>query len=103
MNQRITICAALIHDPLTIIIDEPIIGLDPRSARIVKDTLKKKSKEGVTVFMSTHSLSVAEELCDRIGIIKDGRLIIAESQENLAQYKTKVDGRLESIFLELTK
>lgn len=103
MSQRITICAALIHDPLVIVIDEPMIGLDPRSARIVKDTLREKTRQGVTVFMTTHSLFIAEELCDRIGIIKDARLMIADTQENLSRFREKENGRLESIFLELTK
>jgi len=103
MSQRITICAALLHKPKTIIIDEPMIGLDPRSAKIVKDTLKQKTREGVTVFMSTHSLQIAEELCDRIGIIKDGRLIFADAQEKFLDFRAGEDGKLESFFLELTK
>ncbi len=103
MRQRITIAAALIHDPKVVIIDEPMIGLDPRSARIVKDTLKKFTAIGNTVFMSTHSLPVAEELCDRIGIIKDGRLIFEDTNEGLQSYTKKFDGKFESVFLELTK
>lgn len=103
MRQRVTITAAFLHDPKTIIIDEPMVGLDPRSARIVKDSLKKKSKEGVSIFMSTHSLEMVEELCDRIGIIKEGKLIFLDRRENLHHHKSKYDGRLESVFLELTK
>ncbi|MGA9405496.1 MAG: ABC transporter ATP-binding protein [Bacteroidota bacterium] len=103
MRQRITITAAFLHDPKTIIIDEPMVGLDPRSARIVKDSLKRKSQEGVSIFMSTHSLEMVEELCDRIGIIKDGKLIFLDSKENLHHHKSKYDGKLESVFLELTK
>ena len=103
MRQRITITAAFLHDPKTIIIDEPMVGLDPRSARIVKDSLKKKSNEGVSIFMSTHSLEMVEELCDRIGIIKDGKLIFLDTKENLHHHKSKYDGKLESVFLELTK
>ena len=103
MRQRITIASALIHDPKVIIIDEPMIGLDPRSARIVKDTLKKFAVDGNTVFMSTHSLPVAEELCDRIGIIKDGRLIFEDTNAALQSYKQKFDGKFESVFIELTK
>jgi ABC-2 type transport system ATP-binding protein len=72
MKQRVIIASALLHDPKVIVIDEPMVGLDPRSARIVKETLKQKTKEGVSIFMSTHSLEVAEELCDTIGIIKEG-------------------------------
>lgn len=103
MRQRITIAAAFVHSPRTIIIDEPMVGLDPRSARIVKDSLKQKSREGVTVFMSTHNMEIVEELCDRIGIIKDGKLIFLDTKENLHHHKSKFDGRLESVFLELTK
>jgi len=103
MRQRITIVAGLLHDPKAIVIDEPMVGLDPRSARIVKDTLKRKSREGMAVFMSTHSLQIAEELCDRIGIIKNGRLIFADTLDKLQAYKQQYDGKFESVFLELTK
>ena len=103
MRQRITITAALIHDPQAMIIDEPMVGLDPRSARIVKDTLRKQAKKGVSIFMSTHSLPVAEELCDRIGIIKNGRLVFCDTQSNLQLTKRQYDGKFESVFLELTK
>ncbi len=103
MRQRITIAAGLLHHPKVIVVDEPMIGLDPKSAKIVKDAFKQKALEGVAVFMSTHSLQVAEELCDKIGIIKDGRLIFADSQEKLQSYKQQFDGKFESVFLELTK
>lgn len=103
MRQRITIVAGLLHDPKVIVIDEPMIGLDPRSAKIVKETLKKKTEEGIAVFMSTHSLQVAEELCDTIGIIKDGKLIFVDTQQKLQDYKKQYGGKFESVFLELTK
>jgi len=103
MRQRVTICAAVLHDPRTIIIDEPMIGLDPRSSRIVKDALKARSREGTTIFMSTHSLEIVEELCDRVGIVKDGKLIFADTLDRLQQYKAKYDGKIESVFIELTK
>jgi len=103
MRQRITIVAGLLHDPKVIVVDEPMIGLDPRSAKIVKETLKKKTEEGIAVFMSTHSLQVAEELCDRIGIIKDGKLIFVDTQQKLQDYKKQYGGKFESVFLELTK
>jgi len=99
MRQRIVLSAALMHDPRVLIIDEPLVGLDPRSARLVKDTLKQRTKEGLTIFMSTHLLEIVEELCDRIGIIKDGRLIYEETQGPHNSF----DGQLESMFLELTK
>ncbi len=100
MRQRIVLSAALLHEPSVLIIDEPIVGLDPRSARLVKDTLKRKTREGLTVFMSTHLLEIVEELCDRIAIIKDGRIIYEES---LGSGARSFDGQLESMFLELTK
>jgi ABC-2 type transport system ATP-binding protein len=103
MRQRTTIAAALIHNPKTLVIDEPMIGLDPRSAKIVRDTLHEQAKAGVTVFMSTHSLPTAEELCDRIGIIHNGRMVFCDTQEALGAYKRRLDGKLESVFLEITK
>ena len=99
MRQRIVLSAALLHDPEVLIIDEPLVGLDPRSARLVKDTLKARTAGGLTVFMSTHLLEIVEELCDRIGIIKDGRLIYEEAQGPHNSF----DGQLEAMFLELTK
>jgi ABC-2 type transport system ATP-binding protein len=103
MRQRITIAAAFVHEPSTIIIDEPMIGLDPRSARLTKDALKQKSKDGVSIFMSTHSLEIVDELCDRVGIIKEGRLIYLDTRDNLHSVKAQYDGKLESVFLELTR
>jgi ABC-2 type transport system ATP-binding protein len=99
MRQRIVLSAAMLHNPKVLIIDEPLVGLDPRSARLVKDTLKRKTKEGLTIFMSTHLLEIVEELCDRIAIIKEGRIIYEEVQTVSRSF----DGQLESIFLEVTK
>jgi len=103
MRQRVSIAAAMLHRPRTLVIDEPMIGLDPRSAKIVRETLARLSNEGVSIFMSTHSLPVAEELCDRIGIIHNGRLVFVDTQEKLQAYKQQFDGKLESVFLDLTK
>jgi ABC-2 type transport system ATP-binding protein len=99
MRQRIVLTAAMLHNPGVLIIDEPLVGLDPRSARLVKDTLKKKTTEGLTIFMSTHLLEIVEELCDRIAIIKHGRIIHEGSQNEQHRF----DGQLEAMFLELTK
>ena len=99
MRQRIVLSSALLHGPTVLIIDEPLVGLDPRSARLVKDTLKRMTKEGTTIFMSTHLLEIVEELCDRIAIIKDGRIIFEQSQTSDRSF----NGQLESIFLEVTK
>jgi ABC-2 type transport system ATP-binding protein len=103
MRQRVAIAAALVHEPKAFIIDEPMVGLDPKSAKIVRETLKMMARQGVSIFMSTHSLPTAEELCDRVGFIKDGRLVFLGTQENLQAYKQKYDGKFESVFLELTK
>ena len=99
-RQRLVIASALLHDPRVIIIDEPMVGLDPQHARIVKDELKARSKAGVTVFLSTHTLSVAEEMADRIGIIHRGKLIAAGSVEELRQQAEQTGG-LEGVFLAL--
>ena len=103
MKQRITIAAALLHSPKAIIIDEPMIGLDPRSAKIVRDTLHAQSQNGISILMSTHSLPVAEELCDRIGIINNGSLVFCDSREQLQLDKDRYGGKFESVFLEVTK
>jgi len=105
MRQKVVMTAALIHDPAVLILDEPMVGLDPRSARLIKDLLKQKSREGTTVFLSTHTLDVAEELCDRIGIIQRGQLIALGTMDELramAQDGNAKD-RLESVFLKLTE
>ncbi len=101
-RQRVAIAAALLHDPKIFIIDEPLVGLDPRSARLVKDTLKQRSLKGCTVFLSTHLLSVAEELADRIGIISHGKLIALGSLDEIRKHHGKI-GQLEELFLELTE
>jgi ABC-2 type transport system ATP-binding protein len=103
MKQRIVIASALLHAPKTIVIDEPMIGLDPRSAKIVRETLSTQAKNGVSILMSTHSLPVAEELCNRIGIINDGKLIFCDTRERLQHDKQRYEGGFESVFLELTK
>ncbi len=103
MRQRIAIAAGLLHSPKVLIIDEPMVGLDPKSAHVVKNVLRQQSKQGVAIFMSTHSLPVAEELGDRIGIIKDGKLVFEDRREDRHSFKEKYNGRLESLFLELTK
>jgi ABC-2 type transport system ATP-binding protein len=101
-RQRVVLSSALLHDPKVIIIDEPMVGLDPRSARIVKDALKERARNGATVFLSTHQLSVAEELADRIGIINNGRLVAMGTLEQIRKQRG-ADNSLESIFLELTR
>ena len=101
MRQRLVICTALLHNPEVIIVDEPMVGLDPKTSRLVKDVFKESVQKGMTVFMSTHTLSVAEEICDRIGIIDNGNLIAVGTINELRRI-SGVDGKLEEIFLKLT-
>lgn len=103
MKQRIVIASALLHDPKLLVVDEPMVGLDPQSALVVKNVLKEKASQGVAIFMSTHSLNIAEEICSRIGIIKDGRMIFEDSNEAVEQIIGTDHENLESLFLHLTK
>jgi len=103
MRQRITIASALLHDPKLIILDEPMVGLDPQSAVLVKKILNQKVTEGASVFVSTHSLSFAEEVCSRIGIIKAGIMIYEDKREAIETIKANLNSNFEEVFLELTK
>ncbi len=100
-RQRVAIVAALLHDPEVFVIDEPMVGLDPHHARVVKDVLKERSRAGMTVFLSTHQLSVAEEMADRIGIIHRGKLIALGTHDELRGIAGH-EGPLEQAFLTLT-
>jgi ABC-2 type transport system ATP-binding protein len=102
MKQRLVMCGALVHRPKVLIVDEPMVGLDPRGARLVKNIFKDQVENGVTLFMSTHSLDVAQEICDEIAIIQGGRLIARGTGESLRR-KAGVDGNLEEAFLRLTE
>jgi ABC-2 type transport system ATP-binding protein len=103
MKQRLVVCASLIHEPRILVVDEPMVGMDPKGSRKLKDLFRSLAEKGTTVFVSTHSISVAEEICHRIGIIQRGRLIACGDMAELyAQAKTK-NGNLESVFLELTQ
>jgi len=102
MRQKLVFSAAFLHDPAVLIVDEPLVGLDPQSARIVKDLLKQYAARGATVFISTHILSIAEELCDRIGIINKGKLIGLGTLEQLKMRAVRSDIDLETLFLEMT-
>ncbi len=101
MKQRVVLASAFIHEPKVIVIDEPMVGLDPKSARILKDHLLERVERGVSVFISTHTLTVAEELATRIGIIHKGRLIAEGSPEEL-RTRGKGYATLEEVFLTLT-
>ena len=102
MKQRLVMCAALLHRPRVLIVDEPMVGLDPKGARLVKDIFSDQARMGTTIFMSTHSLQVAEELCEEIAIIQEGK-IIAEGTGDGLKRQAGVDGNLENIFLKLTE
>ena len=100
-RQRVAIASALLHAPEVVVLDEPMVGLDPHHARVLKDVLKEKSRQGITIFISSHQLSVAEEMADRIGIIHQGRLVAAGTREELRRQSGQ-DGALEQSFLALT-
>ncbi|MBE0571887.1 MAG: ABC transporter ATP-binding protein [Ignavibacteriaceae bacterium] len=103
MKQRIAIASALLHNPNLLVVDEPMVGLDPQSALVVKNVLKQKASEGVAIFMSTHSLNVAEEVCSRIGMIKDGQMIFEDKKEVVEEIIGTDHQNLESLFLQMTK
>jgi len=100
-RQRVAIVSALLHDPEVFVIDEPMVGLDPQHARVVKDVFKERSRAGVTVLVSTHQLSIAEEMADRIGIISGGKLVAIGNWDELRQ-QSGTSGHLEDIFLSVT-
>ena len=102
MKQRLVMCAALVHQPKVLIVDEPMVGLDPKGARLVKDIFRDQARNGTTLFMSTHSLEVAEEVCEEIAIIQAGR-IIAHGTPSELRKQAGMDGKLEDVFLRLTQ
>jgi ABC-2 type transport system ATP-binding protein len=103
MKQRLVVCAALVHQPRILIIDEPMVGMDPKGARTLKDLFRALAANGTTIFLSTHSIAVAEEICHRIGIIQKGRLIACGTMAEIHRQASPADGSLESVFLELTR
>ena len=102
MKQRLVMCSALLPQPKVLIVDEPMVGLDPRGARLVKDIFVEEALKKTTVFMSTHSLEVAAEVCQDIAIIQAGKIIVRGSSEELRK-AAGVAGSLESVFLKLTE
>jgi ABC-2 type transport system ATP-binding protein len=112
MQQKTALAAALMHDPKVLVLDEPTVGLDPRSARLIKDILRQMADRGAAIFLSTHILEIAERMCDRIGIINRGQLVAVGSMEELraigksstttSSTVTGSDTSLEDIFLSLT-
>jgi ABC-2 type transport system ATP-binding protein len=103
MKQRLIISAAILHDPKVIVVDEPMVGLDPAGIRMVKDLFRSLAKKGMTIFMSTHTLAVAEDVCGRIGIIHKGSLIATGTIEELRLRAQVREGDLEKVFLILTE
>lgn len=102
MKQRLIMAAALIHDPEVIIVDEPTVGLDPIAVKMLKMLFKRLAETGVTIFMSTHTLQVAEDICDRIGVINKGSLIATGTLQDLKLAANTTDADLEQVFLTLT-
>jgi len=101
MKQRVVFAAAMIHDPAVLVVDEPMVGLDPHSVRLVKDLLRERAAAGMTIFMSTHTLSVAEEIANRIGVFNQGKLVFLGSIDQLRRQLAMHHEQLESLYLEL--
>ena len=98
MKQKLAIISALIHKPKLLIMDEPFVGLDPKASHTLKQLMRKLCDEGGAIFFSTHVLEVAEKLCDKVAIIKDGKLVVSGTMEEV-----KGNDSLEDVFLELAK
>jgi ABC-2 type transport system ATP-binding protein len=101
MKQKLVIASVLLHNPVVMFLDEPLVGLDPKSARLVKDIFIALAKKGVCIFMCTHVLEIAERLAHRVGIISGGKLIALETVETLKKNASS-NGNLEDVFLEMT-
>jgi ABC-2 type transport system ATP-binding protein len=103
MKQRLVMAAALITEPEVIVVDEPMVGLDPIAIKMVKDLFRRLAGSGTTIFMSTHTLQVAQDLCHRIGVIHRGRLIARGSPEQLMHQAKTSERDLEAVFIRLTE
>jgi len=102
MKQRLIIASAMIHEPKVIIVDEPMVGLDPKGAKLVKEIFKEWANNGATIFMSTHTLALAQEVCQQIAIVDKGRIAASGTSEDLRK-QAGIEGNLESIFLKITE
>jgi len=102
MKQRLIMSAALLHEPEIIIVDEPMVGLDPAAIIMVKELFQNLARNGVSIFMSTHTLAVAEDVCDRVGIIHRGHLVASGTTADLRREANVTDADLEKVFLNLT-
>lgn len=101
MKQRLIIAASMIHEPKVIIVDEPMVGLDPRGAKLVKEMFRDWAGKGATVFMSTHTLALAQEVCQQVAIVDKGRIVASGTSEDLRR-QAGIEGDLERIFLKIT-
>jgi len=102
MRQRLVMGAAFLHRPRAVLVDEPMVGLDPRGARLIKAVFRRMAERGVAILMSTHTLEVAQEMCDRISIIVKGRIIARGTVEELQRMAGSADDQLTPVFLKLT-
>ncbi len=102
MKQRLVMASSLLHRPKVLVVDEPMVGLDPRGARLVKDLFRDLAAEGVAIFMSTHTLEIVEAMCTRVAIINKGEIIAGGSVEELGRLARMENSHLEPIFLKLT-
>ena len=102
MKQRLVMSAAFLHRPQAVLVDEPMVGLDPRGARLIKDVFRRMADHGVAILMSTHTLEVAQEMCDRISIILKGRSSRSGTVDELRRWPGSADDQLTPVFLKLT-
>jgi len=102
MKQRLVMCSAFLHRPRAVLVDEPMVGLDPRGALLIKDVFRRMAREDVAILMSTHTLEVAEEMCDRVSIILGGRIIATGTVDELRTSAGARDEALTQVFLRLT-
>ena len=102
MRQRLVMCAAFLHQPKAVVVDEPMVGLDPRGARLIKDIFRGMSRKGVAILMSTHTLEVAQEVCDTVSIILKGKIIARGTVAQIRAMGDGTDDQLTSVFLKLT-
>jgi ABC-2 type transport system ATP-binding protein len=102
MKQRLVLAATLLHKPRVIMVDEPLVGLDPHTARLVKQVFREQARSGTSIFMSTHVLSVAEDFADRIGIMIQGKIVALGKMDELRK-QAQLEGRLEDVFFKITE
>jgi ABC-2 type transport system ATP-binding protein len=102
MKQRLVLAATLLHKPKVILVDEPLVGLDPHTARLVKQVFREQAQGGTSIFMSTHVLSVAEDFADRIGIMQEGKIVALGRMEDLRR-QAQLAGKLEDVFFKITE